>query len=119
MPSPLPAIDAYIDASEEPARGRLRELCELIRRTAPQATERLSYAMPTWHQGENLVHIAGYARHVGLYPGPAAILAFAAELEGIPTSKGAIQLRHDRELPLELVERIVRWRVQQAGAKRG
>jgi uncharacterized protein YdhG (YjbR/CyaY superfamily) len=73
--------------------------------------------MPTWHQGENLIHIAGYARHVGVYPGPDAIVQFAAEIEGLPTSKGAIQLRHDQPLPLDLVARITRWRVAQATAR--
>jgi uncharacterized protein YdhG (YjbR/CyaY superfamily) len=112
-----PEIDAYIASSEEPARSRLVELRERIRSEAPDATERMSYAMPTWHQGENLIHIAGYARHVGVYPGPDAIVQFAAEIGGLPTSKGAIQLRHDQPLPLDLVARITRWRVEQATAR--
>ncbi len=85
-----------------------------MREAAPDAAERMSYAMPTWHQGENLVHLAGYAKHLGLYPGPAAIVAFADDLRAFKTSKGAVQIPHDQELPLELVRRITRWRVEQA-----
>lgn len=109
-----PEIDAYLSAAVEPARSRLVTLRDLIAAEAPEATETMSYAMPTWHQGENLVHIAGFARHVGLYPGPEAIEAFATELTGFPTSKGAIQLPHAQPLPLDLVRRIVRWRVERA-----
>lgn len=112
-----PAIDAYIEACEEPSRSRLRELAALIRRCAPAAIEKMAYGLPTWWDGENLVHIGAAARHVGLYPGPRAIEVFAGELNDLPTSKGAIQLLHDRELPLDLVERIVRWRVKAAGDK--
>lgn len=112
-----PEIDAYIEGAPETARERLTILREVIRDEAPGATEKISYGIPTWHQRENLVHIAGYARHVGLYPGSGAIAAFAEELTAYPTSKGTVQFAHDRDLPLELVRRIVRWRVEQA-AKR-
>lgn len=111
---PEPEIDAFIEACEEPSRGRLRVLAQLVRRLAPAAVERLSYGLPTWWDGENLVHIGPAQGHVGLYPGPEAIARFAGELRGWPTSKGAVQLPHDRELPLELIERIVRWRVERA-----
>lgn len=115
--SALPEIDAYIAAADEPARTRLATLRRTIAAEAPDATERISYGMPTWHQGENLVHIGVAAKHIGLYPGPAAIEAFAAELADYPTSKGAIRLPDDRPLPLELVRRITRWRVEQAVAR--
>lgn len=111
-----PEITDYIAALAEPARSRLEVLREAISEEAPEAVERMSYAMPTWHQGENLVHLAGYAKHVGLYPGPAAIEAFADELRAFKTSRGAVQLPHDRELPLDLVRRIARWRVATVSA---
>lgn len=119
MPRPVatsrsPEIAAYVAAQPEPARSRLDALVAAVREAAPDATERMSYAMPTWHQRENLVHLAGHAKHVGLYPGPAAITAFAADLRAFKTSKGAVQIAHDQELPLELVRRITRWRVEQA-----
>lgn len=111
-------LDAYLAGVPEPARSRLATLCAVVREEAPEAAERMTYGMPTWHQGENLVHLAGYARHVGLYPGPAAIVAFAEELRAFKTSKGAVQIPHDATLPTELVRRITRWRVERARERR-
>lgn len=107
-------LDAYLAGLPEPARARLAALCAVVREEAPEAAERMTYGMPTWHQGENLLHLAGYAKHVGLYPGPAAIVAFAEELRPFKTSKGAVQIPHDAPLPTDLVRRITRWRVAQA-----
>jgi uncharacterized protein YdhG (YjbR/CyaY superfamily) len=107
-------LDAYLAGLPEPARARLAALCTVVREEAPEAAERMTYGMPTWHQGENLLHLAGYAKHVGLYPGPAAIVAFADELRAFKTSKGAVQIPHDAALPTDLVRRITRWRVAQA-----
>ena len=113
-PSAEDAVAAYIDAAAEPARTRLRTLRAVVREEAPRAVERMAYGIPTWHQGENLVHLGAFAHHVGVYPGAAAIEAFADELDPFRTSKGAIQLPHDRDLPVELVRRIVRFRLEQA-----
>ena len=110
-------IDAYIASAPEAARPRLAALRDAIRAEAPAATERIAYGIPTWHQGEHLIHIGGFARHVGVYPGPVALQAFADELAPFPTSKGAFQIPHDAALPLDLVRRITRWRVEQAATK--
>ncbi len=111
-------VDAYIDAAPPEVAERLRTLANVIRAAAPDAEERIAYGLPTWRDGENLVHLGAFKHHIGLYPGPEAIEAFAAALDGLRTSKGAIQLPHVRPLPLELVEAIVRWRVDAAKAKR-
>jgi uncharacterized protein YdhG (YjbR/CyaY superfamily) len=114
--SPLSAPEAvadYINAADELAKTRLRRLCSVLREEAPQAILRMAYGLPTWHQGENLIHLGAFARHVGVYPGPAAIRAFAKELSPYHTSKGAIQLPHDLDLPMDLLRRMVRWRLRQ------
>lgn len=113
-PAAEEAVAAYIDAAAEPARTRLRTLRAIVREEAPDAIERMAYGLPTWHQGENLVHLGAFAHHVGVYPGAEAIEVFAEELAPFRTSKGAIQLPHDRDLPLDLVWRIVRFRVERA-----
>jgi uncharacterized protein YdhG (YjbR/CyaY superfamily) len=114
-PRPDPdAVTAYIEAAPEPARSRLRALREVVRAEAPAATERIAYGLATWHQRENLLHLGAFAHHLGLYPGPAAIEAFAGELAGLRTSKGAIRLPHEAPLPVDLVRRIARWRVERA-----
>jgi uncharacterized protein YdhG (YjbR/CyaY superfamily) len=116
-PGRSPEVEAYLATASDAARDRLREVVALIRAELPDATERIAYAIPTWHQVENLIHVAGYERHVGLYPGAAALLAFARDLEGYVTSKGAVQFPHDRPLPLDLVRRVVRWRLDQVREK--
>ncbi len=73
--SPSPEVDAYFDACPESSRARLIMLREVIREEAPHATERIAYGTATWHDGENIIHIGGYARHVGVYPGAAAMIA--------------------------------------------
>ncbi len=116
-PSESTPITAYVDAAQEPARSRLRTLAEFIREEAPDAVERIAYGLATWHQGENLIHLGAFKHHVGIYPGAAAIAAFANELAGFKTSKGAIRVPHDAPLPVALVRRITRWRVEQAASK--
>lgn len=110
----LAAVAAYIDTAPEPARSRLRALADVVRAEAPDAIERIAYGMPTWHQRENLLHLGAFNQHIGIYPGAAAIAAFAGELSAFKTSKGAIQVPHDAPLPTELVRRLTRWRVEQA-----
>jgi uncharacterized protein YdhG (YjbR/CyaY superfamily) len=106
-------IDQYIAGFEEPVRGRLRELRATIRTAAPEATERISYRMPTFYLNGNLVHFAAFDRHIGFYPAPSGIEAFADELKPYKSSKGAVQLPHDLPLPLGLVARMVRFRVEE------
>ena len=87
-----------------------------VRRCAhfvPGASEKISYGIPTFHLHGNLVHFAAFANHVGLYPGASGIAAFAAELQGYRTSKGTVQLPLDAPLPLDLIARIVRHRVEE------
>jgi uncharacterized protein YdhG (YjbR/CyaY superfamily) len=110
-------VTAFVDAAPEPARSRLRVLAEAVRAEAPDAVERIAYGLATWHQGENLIHLGAFTRHVGIYPGAVAIVAFADELKGYRTSKGAIQVPHDGPLPVDLIRRITRWRVEQAATK--
>jgi uncharacterized protein YdhG (YjbR/CyaY superfamily) len=105
------AVAAYLEAAPEPARSRLRTLADVVRTEAPDAIERVAYGLLTWTRRENLIHLGAFQRHVGVYPGPAAIIAFADELRAFRTSKGAIQLPHDAPLPVELVRRITRWRI--------
>ena len=114
---PSPEVEAYLASAPEPSRARLLELAYLIRAELPDATERIAYAIPTWHLVENVVHIAGYERHVGMYPGAAAMVAFAEEFAGYTTSKGAVQFPHDRALPLDLVRKVVRWRLDRVREK--
>ncbi len=100
------SIEEYIAAQEESLRPRLQRIHDVIREAIPDAEERISWSMPTFRKGRNLIHFAAFKKHIGLYPGEEATAAFAKKLTGIEVSKGAIRLPHDRELPEELIREI-------------
>lgn len=102
-------VQEYIDGQEEALQPRLMMVYDTIRAELPDAEEKISWGMPTFRKGVNLIHFAAAKKHIGLYPGPEAIIAFEKELKAYKTSKGAIQFPHDRELPLELIRKIARW----------
>lgn len=103
------AIDEYIAGFSGLRADRLNELVALIRGILPEAEEKISYQMPTFKGIGNIVHFAAFKGHIGLYPGPAAIEKFAEELKGYKTSKGAIQLALDKQIPKTLVRKIVKF----------
>jgi uncharacterized protein YdhG (YjbR/CyaY superfamily) len=110
-------IADYIAEFPAPIQERLVAMRSTIREHAPQATERISYRIPTFHQGGNLVHFAAFAHHIGFYPGSSGIAAFADALAPYRQAKGSVQFPHDAPLPLDLVAAIVAFRVQENGQK--
>ena len=102
-------IEAYIAQQSEETQPRLRQVYEAIRTAIPEAEERLSWGMPTFWKKHNIIHFARQKKHIGLYPGPEAIEAFAQRLTPYKTSKGAIQLPDSAPLPLELISDLARW----------
>ena len=107
------SIDEYIAAQQKDVQPLLRSIRETIHAAAPEAIEKISWQMPTFWQGENLIHFAAFKKHIGLYPGGEATLKFAERLVGYKTSKGAIQLPLDKPIDYELITDIVRWRLKQ------
>lgn len=104
-------IDEYILAQDEGIRDQLKYVREAIRDELPNATERISWSMPTYWQGHNIIHFAAAKKHIGLYPGPAAVEQFTERLEeaGCKYSKGSIQIPYSDELPLALISAIAAW----------
>jgi len=111
-------VDAYIAQYEPEIQQRLQLLRKTIRTEAPEAKEIISYGMPAYRLTGNLVYFGVSKNHIGFYPTGAGVSAFENELTGFKHSKGAIQFPHDRDLPLELVKRIVRFRVLQENQKK-
>jgi len=109
------AIDQYIAEFPPETQAVLEELRTLIRATAPGATETMSYAIPTIDlDGRHLVHFAGYAKHVGFYPGTSGIAAFREELKPFKSAKGSVQFPLGSPLPADLIRRIVAFRVAES-----
>jgi uncharacterized protein YdhG (YjbR/CyaY superfamily) len=108
------SVDEYIAEFPPDTRRVLEEMRALIRAAAPAATETMSYAIPTFDlDGRHLVHFAGYATHIGFYPAPSAIAAFAGDLAGYKSAKGSVQFPLDRPLPADLIRRIVAFRIDE------
>ncbi len=103
-------IDEYIAWFPAGIQEKLREIRRVIHETAPEATEKISYQMPTFFLNGNLVHFAAFKNHIGFYPAPTGLDAFKNEIAQYPNSKGAVQFPLDRPIPFDLVRRIVEYR---------
>jgi uncharacterized protein YdhG (YjbR/CyaY superfamily) len=112
--SQVNSIDEYIAGFPAETAKVLAELRALIKSTAPDATETISYAIPTFDlNGRHLVHFAGYARHVGFYPIPTGVEAFREQLKPYKQGRGSVQFPLGRPLPTDLIRRIVEFRVRE------
>ncbi|SDL64585.1 Uncharacterized conserved protein YdhG, YjbR/CyaY-like superfamily, DUF1801 family [Sarcina sp. DSM 11001] len=104
-------VDEYILAQDEGIRDQLLSIRSVLKSELPDATEKISWSMPTYWKGHNIIHFAAAKKHIGLYPGPEAVEHFAEKLDqaGCPYSKGAIRIPCSVELPLSLIAEIAAW----------
>lgn len=110
-------IDEYIAAFPDDVQAILAELRTAVHQEAPEATETISYQMPTFYLKGNLVHFAAYKNHIGFYPAPSGIAAFKDELSAYKGAKGSVQFPLNKPLPLYLIRKIVRYRAAENLAK--
>jgi uncharacterized protein YdhG (YjbR/CyaY superfamily) len=111
-------IDDYISGFQPATRAVLEEVRALVRKTAPDAVETMSYGIPTFDlKKKHLVHFAGFERHVGFYPTPSGIEAFKDEIQGYTWAKGSVQFPLDAPMPLDLIRRMVEFRVEEVTKK--
>lgn len=111
-------VDAYISAQPNDARRALEELRSCILLAAPNVSELMNYNIPAFAlvadgKRDQQVMIAGYARHVGFYPHPGVIKAFADRLFEYKFAKGSIQFPLNMPIPKELVIEMVKYRLSQ------
>jgi len=105
------SIDEYIVTFPAEIQHILQEIRATIHAAAPKATEKISYQMPTFFLKGNLVHFAAFKHHIGFYPTPNGVDAFAADLAIFKGAKGSVQFPLDQPMPLDLITRIVKYRV--------
>lgn len=114
----ITTIDDYIDRFP----GDVQEILQRIRRTvqeaAPDAEETISYQIPTFRQNGNLVHFAAFKKHIGFYPTPAGIEAFASQLSRYESARGSVKFPLNDPMPYDLIREIVLYRVAQNTGKR-
>ena len=102
------SIDEYILSQDEEKQEDLRYIRQILRSALPEAEERISWSMPTYWKGHNIVHFAASKKHIGLYPGPAAVEEFAEASKWYKTDKGTIRIPYGK-VDAELIKRIALW----------
>ncbi|HEY1024269.1 MAG TPA: DUF1801 domain-containing protein [Sphingobacteriaceae bacterium] len=107
-------IDEYIAGFPVNVQNVLEEVRRTVRDTIPDATECISYAIPTFKlNNTNLVHFAAFKNHIGFYPAPTGMEAFKHDFAGYQTGKGSVQFPLNEPMPLELIARIVKFRTKE------
>jgi uncharacterized protein YdhG (YjbR/CyaY superfamily) len=106
-------IDAYIALWPKDIQALLQMIRETVRKAAPEATEKISYGIPTFFLNENLVHFGAFIGHVSFFPTSSGISAFKKELK----PKGTVQFPLDSKLPLQLIAKITKFRAAETKKK--
>jgi len=107
------SIDEYISSFPEEIQKLLQQVRATIKEAAPEAVEAIKYAMPTFVLNGNLVHFAAFKHHIGFYPVPSGIEAFKKDLSVYKGAKGSVQFPLDKPMPLELITKIVKFRIEE------
>lgn len=106
-------IDEFIGWFPEDVQKILQNIRNLIHEIAPEATEAIKYAIPTFVLNGNLVHFAAYKNHIGFYPAPTGTEAFKEELASYKTGKGSVQFQLNEPIPYDLIRKIVLFRLEE------
>ena len=106
-------VENYITAQPEFIQPLLHQMRQIIREAIPNAKEIISYGMPAYKIHGVLVYFAANKNHIGFYPTASPIVVFADELKDYKTSKGAIQFPVQKGIQVELVRKIVEFRVNE------
>jgi uncharacterized protein YdhG (YjbR/CyaY superfamily) len=107
-------ITEYIHAAPKEAQKKLREIRSCVRAAAPGAKETLKWGMPAFSYRRILVTFAAHKHHIGFYPTPSAVKAFAKELSKFATARGSIQFPLEKPLPVSLIRKITAFRVRES-----
>ena len=111
--------EEYIRDFPKEIRDRLNEIRKRIKKTAPRAEETISYGMPAFKlNGKALVYFAAFKNHIGFFPTPSGINKFERELRKYKTSKGTLRFAYDKPIPLELIEKITRFRAKEISSEK-
>lgn len=105
-------LEKYINACPKEMQVRLNHILKVVRKAAPNAEEGLKYGKPALFYKRIIVVFSEFKNHIGFYPTPEVVEKFSEELKDYKTSKGAVQFPHDKPLPLKLIEKMTKYRVE-------
>jgi len=111
----MSTISSYISTFPPQVQKVLLQICDTVRQAAPEATETIKYGMPTFVYHGNLVHFAAFKNHIGFYSIPGDNDAFREELSHYKQGKGSVQFPLSEPMPLDLIGRMVRYKVGEKG----
>lgn len=115
---PMNEVDVYILACPPEAQEVLENIRRIILKAAPDAWEGMAYGMPAYKtRGKPLVYMAAYKNHIGFYATPSGHKLFEAELAAYKQGKGSVQFPLNKTIPYDLIERMVRFRVEENASK--
>lgn len=106
-------FETYFQQFPKDVQEILYKIRQTIQEAAPEATEKISYQMPTFYLKGNLVHFAAYKKHIGFYPSPSGIEAFIEQIKAYKYAKGSVQFPIDQPIPYDLITDIVKHRVNE------
>lgn len=104
-------VDEYMAGFPKDVQKILELMRQTVKKAAPEAEEVISYGMPAFRQNGRLVYFAAHTKHLGFYPMTTAITAFKEELSDYKGAKGSVQFLFDQPLPVELITKMVQFRV--------
>lgn len=111
-------IDEYIAGFPADMQEKLRKIRMTIKKAAPDAEEAISYKMPTFNlKGNYLIYFAAYKKHIALYPAPVGNEDFKEDISPYKSGKGTLQFPLDKPIPLHLIRKIVKYRVEEILAR--
>ena len=108
------SITEYINAAPKEAQKKLRQMRACIRTSAPGAKESLKWGMPAFSYRRILVTFAAFKHHIGFYPTPSAVRAFANDLSKYAKASASIKFPLEKPLPLPLIRKITAFRVRES-----
>lgn len=111
-------VEEYLSTFSDVVRQKLETVRKSIRSKAPHAVECIAYNMPAYkYKGKPLVYFAGYEKHIGFYATPTGHENFSDRLSSYKQGKGSVQFPLDEDMPLSLIEDMVRFRVEEMDEK--
>lgn len=105
-------VESYIARFPDDVQAKLNQIRAIIKATAPEATERIAYQMPAYEWNGPVVYFGGFKNHIGFFPTGEELLGLDAELAPYKRSKGTIQFPLSEPVPVDLIEKIVRFRLE-------
>ena len=104
-------VNEYISSLPPKTKAIIKELRKAIKETIPGTEEVISYNIPSF---KGVIWYAAWKNHISLYPAGDAMSAAIKELSAYEVSNGTIKFTLDEPLPIDLIKKIVKFRIKES-----